>query len=636
MNLCNELFNRKYLWVLCFLCLVHVARTADALEKKAYSFAFLTDLHVSPDSENEKALLNVVDEINIGDSEFVVVTGDVTNVGSDIELKTVKSILDQLKKPYYIIPGNHETNWSESACQTFSNLWGVDRFVFTHDSTLFVGYNTGPFLKMGDGHVKAEDIIWLKKILKKKKGEYNAVVSLSHYPLRNDDLGNANEITNVLNKHNTLLSLCGHGHKLSLYNFNSIPGVMGRSLFVRNDELAGYNIVTLRSDSLYVHEKRLGKAKEKPFLSMKIGDASILKGIENTSLQKSESKSLKRVKVRTILNENASVFTGLAKEGDLVFYGTSKGELIGYNIRKKKYLWRNKISKGSVFSSPVVSNGIVVVGSVENKILAFDATSGKLIWEVKTSVPVINKGVIQDSNLYMGAGNFDFLKICLKTGKVLWKYYKGEGYFQAAPTVGEGKVIFGAWDKCLYCLDANTGEEIWKWRNPKSVTLYSPGNVTPVISHGKAYFVAPDRFLTALDLESGKQLWRNNDHRVRESMGISKDGSTVLMKTMDGQLLGVMTAVDEYTEKFCIESVLEYDHIPCNVASVGNMGFIGSRKGIVVAFDMKRGKVLWHYKGGNSSINEILIDENAPNELFVSLIEGKLLHFDLSNEFIKD
>ena len=113
-------------------------------------FAFLTDVHVVPSNPQEEALRQAVDEINADLFDFVVVTGDLTNMGSDVELVNVKSILDRLKHRYYVVPGTHETNWSESAGLMFDSLWGADRFVFDIDQYRFVGYNTGPYMKMGD------------------------------------------------------------------------------------------------------------------------------------------------------------------------------------------------------------------------------------------------------------------------------------------------------------------------------------------------------------------------------------------------------------------------------------------------------------------------------------------------------
>ena len=82
----------------------------------AQKLAILSDIHVTPGNANEGKLKLAVQEINTLDVDAVLVTGDLTNEGSDEQLLNVKSILDGITKPLYVIPGNHENNWSQSAC----------------------------------------------------------------------------------------------------------------------------------------------------------------------------------------------------------------------------------------------------------------------------------------------------------------------------------------------------------------------------------------------------------------------------------------------------------------------------------------------------------------------------------------
>ena len=62
-------------------------------------------------------------------------------MGSDAELHCVHGILERLRKPWFAVPGNHETTWSESACTTFGRLFGNDgRLAFRAGGYLFVGF----------------------------------------------------------------------------------------------------------------------------------------------------------------------------------------------------------------------------------------------------------------------------------------------------------------------------------------------------------------------------------------------------------------------------------------------------------------------------------------------------------------
>ncbi|MBP5499016.1 MAG: metallophosphoesterase, partial [Muribaculaceae bacterium] len=89
-----------------------------ALIAGAQKFAILSDVHVTPGNANSEKLREAVAEINQSDADVVLMTGDLTNEGSDEQLRYVKDILDGITKPLYVIPGNHENNWSQSACKT--------------------------------------------------------------------------------------------------------------------------------------------------------------------------------------------------------------------------------------------------------------------------------------------------------------------------------------------------------------------------------------------------------------------------------------------------------------------------------------------------------------------------------------
>ena len=225
----------------------HVAPRAAEL-----NFAFLTDVHVTPRGESDSLLRAAVAEINASAVDFVLVTGDLCNMGSDAELHCVHGILKRLRKPWFAVPGNHETTWSESACTTFGRLFGNDgRLAFRAGGYLFVGFTAGPYMKMADGSVRREDLQWVEEQMRAARpGE--RIVTFCHYPLTND-VTNRTAVTQLLRRYDVRFDLCGHYHTLRLCNFDSIPGLMGRSLIPKNrrqEPAAGYNLVRVWGDSV--------------------------------------------------------------------------------------------------------------------------------------------------------------------------------------------------------------------------------------------------------------------------------------------------------------------------------------------------------------------------------------------------
>src|SRR6185369_2555888 len=152
---------------LLFVCLLIFSLAASA-QFKNFRFAFLSDTHIgSPDGKAEEDLRRTVADINqMTDIAFVVITGDITELGTDAEIKLAKEILSALKVPYYIIPGNHDSGWSESGGVTFGKVFGYDKFVFDFNGITFLGCASGPFVRMSDGHIPRDAVVWLDKELK--------------------------------------------------------------------------------------------------------------------------------------------------------------------------------------------------------------------------------------------------------------------------------------------------------------------------------------------------------------------------------------------------------------------------------------------------------------------------------------
>src|SRR5690606_29872407 len=109
------------------------------LAQSTFKFAQITDTHIGGHSGEEDLRRTVEDLNNQKDIDFVILSGDVTEFGSDEELKLAKRILDGLTLPLYIVPGNHDSNWSESGANSFRKVFGAETFFFQHKGFQFIG-----------------------------------------------------------------------------------------------------------------------------------------------------------------------------------------------------------------------------------------------------------------------------------------------------------------------------------------------------------------------------------------------------------------------------------------------------------------------------------------------------------------
>lgn len=603
----------KYLYAqILFIFIIATALSQETEKTAKIKFVHLTDLHVSVGNDNDFLLQNIVKEINNSDHEFVIITGDLTNRGADDELQRVHSILTNLKIPYHVISGNHETNWSESAGLTYKKIWGNDRFVFSKGDYLFVGFPCGPYMKMGDGFVKHEDVLWLDKTLKDSLKDSNKkVLNFAHYPLDNS-VSNYKEVLSVLEKYPTVVSFCGHGHTLKKDDFSGLSGVMGASITSRDGKTKSYNEVIISKDSISIYQKEIEKSSV-----FKFSIPSKPSKIEIANEEEMVSPYIKDI---------ASLYSVPSFDKKSIYFANSIGEIKSVDLETKALNWKIETGNSIYFSPKVIKNSLVV-GTIEGNVLGFDVKNGTQKWDVAVGGVLVGSPIVKNDKIYT-ASSTAFICIDAVNGKIIWQNKLPLSYSQGTPLIQGDKIIFGAWDTNLYCLNKNTGELIWKWNNGNDKqVLYSAGNVNVVSSKNRLYFVTPERFLTILDIETGKTLLRTSQWKVRESMGKSQDGKWFYAKTMNGELLRLplndkveLSEENLVSQSKVLDLKLGYEHNPAPILENNKRIYIGSRKGEVVIVDAEKFEIVKEIHLGSSSVNGFSID--GKGRVWTSLIEG--------------
>lgn len=229
-----------------------------ALAAKPFRFALFTDMHISVlKPQNTEDLKLAINEVNADSGiEFVLISGDDTDLGDSLSLLEVKNTLKVLKVPYYITTGNHDTSRGIIRSTRFMKVFGSDKFSFAAHGFQFLGFPTGPVKGGKFGHVAAEDIDFTKTSLDKIVNQSCFIIT--HYPLLEGDVDNRMDLINILHKANVKAVLNGHYHRNVLLNYDGIPGIVNRSTQRAKEAVGGYSIYTV-SDSLKVAEKRIGQ-----------------------------------------------------------------------------------------------------------------------------------------------------------------------------------------------------------------------------------------------------------------------------------------------------------------------------------------------------------------------------------------
>ena len=134
----------------------------------------------------------------------------------------------------------------------------------------------------------------------------------------------------------------------------------------------------------------------------------------------------------------------------------------------------------SMETAPIVDNGVMFLTTSFNHVYAIDAATGEEFWHYKHKLgPIVtvccgnnNRGVaISEGKLYMGTIDAKLVALDAKTGKLLWEVQIADpdkGYSETmAPAVVDGKIIIGTNGGeygirgFVKAFDANDGKLLW-------------------------------------------------------------------------------------------------------------------------------------------------------------------------------
>ncbi len=592
-------------------------------------FAWMSDTHIGWDTAANDLRASVRDINSLPDCKFVIISGDITQFGSHEQFALAKSILDELHPPLHIIPGNHDCKWSESGATEFWRVWGSDRFVFDAGGYCFIGMHEGPVMKMGDGHFAPQDLRWFDTTLAElPKGQ--PVIFVTHYPL-NDQLDNWFTVLDELKKYNTQAILVGHGHANVKMNFEGVPAVMCRANYRVLTKPAGYGLVEINNGTMTVAERNPGRGAQPVWdtIPLRRHDYAAL---TNHWPRPDFSVNSKYTNVSDLWHYDTrwTMASSPAVADGRVFAGDGAGKMRALNLKNGQPLWEFTAA-GPIYSTPAVAGRKVVFASTDGSIYAVRESTGAKVWQFPTAKPIVASPAIANNTVFLGASDGIFRAINLRDGKPLWQYDGVGGFVETRPLVVDGKVIFGAWDEHLYALNATNGHLLWKWKGKSPGNLgimYSPAAFWPMAADHKVFVVAPDRLMTALELATGRQIWRTttNDWPVRESIGISEDGSRFYVRTMTNTAVLAFSTKAAHPEKLWAldaRKLFNYDINSAMLMEKNGELYYGTKNGLLLAIDPRSGTLLWEHKLGVTVLNTVVpLDE--PDEVVVADVDGKI------------
>jgi outer membrane protein assembly factor BamB len=346
-------------------------------------------------------------------------------------------------------------------------------------------------------------------------------------------------------------------------------------------------------------------------------DASMFRGnAQHTGVyQAVGAPQFSRVKWR--FHTSGRIFSSPAIAGGTIYVGSTTPFLYAVDQETGALKWKFQ-AEGRITSSAAVSGGVAFFESYDGNFYALDTTTGKLKWKFKTagerrfagkhlhgSSPTgetmpdpfdvfLSSPEVLAGTVYFGSGDGNVYALDAASGTLKWKFQTGD-VVHASPAIADGTVFIGSWDSYFYALDAATGKEKWRFKTGDDPDTHNQVGIqsSAAVMDGVVYFGCRDSNLYALDATTGQKKWalNNKGSWVIGSPAV-RDGK-VYFSTSDSSMFYEIDAKSG-TAVFS----LNFNHWPLfsSPAIVGNMAYIGSHEGKLIAIDLTAQKTAWTFQ----------------------------------------
>ena len=201
----------------------------------------------------------------------------------------------------------------------------------------------------------------------------------------------------------------------------------------------------------------------------------------------------------------------------MVVVGSDKG-MCAFRASDGERLWYTEVAAG--IAAPAVAKGLVVAGGADGRVYGFDLKTGEIRWqsdylEDRPDDPPGFRGADArfDEPARPGAAATDGEMVALSifdqcrtlafdaaSGKRLWDF-RTQGWMYGQPTIGPLFVYVGSQDDCVYAIDKQIGKQQWK------VETKARNEAMAALQDRFVYCGCCDGTVRAIDAPAGRVAW---------------------------------------------------------------------------------------------------------------------------------
>ena len=526
-----------------YLRLLILLLFAVSINAQTVKFAVVTDLNYSGSSSAPliDSLVNLIN--NQPGIEFTIFHGNLTEDGTTKEFSALKRQLKKLKQPFHIVPGDNDIKKNETGRLAFASAFETDHFSFTQNNDLFIGINTTA-IRSGINHLSPEELKNLSDDVDKLKSGQKLFVFLSQDPFENTD--NWFKAINVLSGHQVRLIAYPAKKKSAITKKDKINYLLSRQTIDYQKNKIELNLVEDKGDTVLFYPASDGSAKK--VIAVLPADSTIITKIDSSQFINYSADLLWKNDLNATLPFSPLTWKGFVITTDyngIITCVDSTGEKV----------W-DYDTFANIISRPVISDSTLIVATLQGDLITINAATGSQMQSIGFDEPITSELIVIDytgdkelmmpkySNskaaVIIGTASGKLHCYDLETLQEYWANSSAKKMIEGRPLYINNKILFTSRDGIIYCIDAREGWLIWGWKESKDAD-YKVSESTPVSDGKNVYVAASNGTIFALDLLLGKLVWNSDKYNNLQSMGMSTDGSTLLIKSAKDKFYLVST-----------------------------------------------------------------------------------------------
>jgi outer membrane protein assembly factor BamB len=336
------------------------------------------------------------------------------------------------------------------------------------------------------------------------------------------------------------------------------------------------------------------------------------------------------LKVDWTRDMGGSVFSSpIVSNGTVYAVDYENGKLFALSESTGGQLWQFQSQGGTIESTPIFSNGSIFVGSDDGYVYKVNAASGQMTWRSNVKSGMYSSPLVYSGRVYIGTNGGDFYALDEGTGSVVWTL---NNVTQSSPAAWDGKVYVGTYGYLksssvtaagttqpyvehgvFYALDASTGNVTWSYDCEDSI------HSSPAIYNGTVYVASHAGTLYAFDARTGSVKWSYDlGYATDSSPSIDADMGAVYIGTYGGY----MFALDAGNGDLRWVSAF-FGPIYSTAAVSDGVIYDVSQDGSLFALSAADGSSLWTYNTGDSEV--FASPAIADGRLFIGTTAGQLI-----------